>query len=122
MNSKKSIKFIILIILLITTSLTLISCNTISQYKYTATAKKFSKDIYAFNISLNENKSEIDYSKFIKIEMRESEPLYNQTTEQQLVDNDLCSLKYEYIIENISDKPISINYKIFFQMKLQKVL
>ena len=114
MKNNIIIKASILILILLITSSMLVSCDTINQYNYKAIVKKFSKDLDAFNKSFNENKSEIDYSKFIKIEMRESEPLYNKTTEQQTADDNLCNLKYGYRIVNISDKPIDIKYRIYF--------
>ncbi|SHM73891.1 hypothetical protein SAMN05660826_01804 [Caldanaerovirga acetigignens] len=88
--------------------------------KYFATP--FLPDVDFVIDRINSGESEIDYEKYVRIEMYKSRLLFDHTTVEGGPDDELCNLIYGFRIYNISNEPIKINYKKFVPPELSKII
>lgn len=71
---------------------------------------------FEFDNSLNDE-SELSNIN-IKIEYQKPQLLYNKTSKEQRVDDELCNLTYDLKITNLNDKPVEVTAKFFFTKKM----
>lgn len=83
---------------------------------------KFSQKTKDIDSMLKEKNNEIDYKDYVSIKMKPSEILFNKTTEEQGIDNELCSIIYKVIIENIRNENIKINLKLLIPDELTSTI
>jgi len=114
-NNKYIQKLFLIWIMNLIILITLSSCTT---KQIPDINESFAQNNKELNELIVNNSSEIDYTKYLRIEMKDSELVYNKTKENQEVDKNFCNLKYKYSFYNISNEPIKINYKIFFPIEM----
>lgn len=65
-------------------------------------------------VSINENKSEIDYKEYLSVEVRKSEVIFNKThMDQEIINNDFCNLVYNVYLKNITNKDVEVGFKFY---------
>ncbi|ABY91471.1 hypothetical protein [Thermoanaerobacter sp. X514] len=85
-------------------------------------ADPFLPDVSFVIDRINSGESEIDYEKYIKIEMYKSRLLFDHTTEEGGPDDEACNLIYEFRVINISDETIKVNLKRFVPPELNQII
>jgi len=78
----------------------------------------FSPDVYEVIDKIKTGESEINYKEYINVDFEETQLLFNHTTEEQKYDENLCTITYKIHIQNINNKPITLNLKMFLPPEL----
>ncbi|KYO68571.1 hypothetical protein [Thermovenabulum gondwanense] len=88
--------------------------------KYFATP--FLPDVDFVIDRINSGASEIDYEKYVRIEMYKSRLLFDHTTVEGGPDDELCNLIYDFRVINISNETIKVNLKWFVPPELNPII
>lgn len=117
---KKILKFIPIIIII------LILCSFLYNY---IQDPRFSYDVKEFELKFKNKKNEIDINKFISIKMMPSQVFEvpnnlgnNNHEEMADLGIEVVHLRYKFIITNITNQSIKINFKYFIPSEMRKDL
>lgn len=71
---------------------------------------------------IEDNKSEINPYDYIDIIMKDSELLFNKTTEKQVVDKELCNLMYDVSFKNKTKDIITFNFVMYIPKEMYNII
>ncbi|MFZ5353382.1 MAG: hypothetical protein ACOZCL_11780 [Bacillota bacterium] len=107
-------------LLFIVTCILLISFIAFTLLLKSSAENNFSESTDEIIKNIEDNKSELNYKDFIEIQMKDSELIFNKTTEAQTTDNEFCNLMYDVRFVNISNEAIKFKYKMFIPREMSE--